>query len=93
MTCTCPNKQQTNGSTNTQQGGQMMIPSCPAQGASRTRAAVINEDEEDAKEEKGKEKEDAPLAYKPKSLIEHIKQLNAMDHEDLLERLALEVDF
>jgi hypothetical protein len=40
---------------------------------SRARTAIINEDEEDAKEEKGKEKEDAPPAYKPDSLIEHIK--------------------
>jgi hypothetical protein len=36
-------------------------------------AAVINEDEEDSKEEKGKEKEDTPPAYKLDSLIEHIK--------------------
>jgi hypothetical protein len=71
----------------------MMTPSCPTQSTSHARTAVINEDEEDAKEEKGKEKEDAPPAYKPESLIEHIKRLNVMDHEDLLERLALEADF
>jgi hypothetical protein len=71
----------------------MTTPSRLAQGASCTRATVINEDEEDAKEEKGKEKEDVPPAYKPELLIEHIKQLNVMDREDLLERLALEVDF
>jgi hypothetical protein len=70
-----------------------MTPSCPTQGTSRACTAVINEDEEDAKEEKGKEKEDAPLAYKPESLIEHIKQLNAMDRKNLLECLALEADF
>jgi hypothetical protein len=70
-----------------------MTPSRLAQGASRARTAIINEDEEDAKEEKGKEKEDAPPVYKPKSLIEHIKQLNATDCKDLLERLVLEVDF
>jgi hypothetical protein len=57
------------------------------------RTTIINEDEEDAKEEKGKEKEDTPLAYKPKLLIEHIKRLNATDHKDLLEHLALEADF
>jgi hypothetical protein len=70
-----------------------MTPSCPAQSTSCACTAIINEDEEDTKEEKGKEKEDTPPAYKPKSLIEHIKQLNAMDHEDLLEHLALEADF
>jgi hypothetical protein len=91
MTHTCPNKQRTNGSTNNRQGGQTTTPS--AQSTSRARTAVINEDEEDAKEEKGKEKEDAPPAYKPDSLIEHIKRLNATDREDLLERLALEADF
>jgi hypothetical protein len=62
-----------------------MTPSRPAQNTSCVRAAIINKDEEDAKEEKGKEKEDAPPAYKPDSLIEHIKQLNANDHENLLE--------
>jgi hypothetical protein len=71
----------------------MMTPSRPAQGTSQVCTAVINKDEEDAKEEKGKEKEDTPLAYKPELLIEHIKRLNATDHEDLLECLALEVDF
>jgi hypothetical protein len=71
----------------------MMTPSCPTQGTSCTYTAIINEDEEDAKEEKGKEKEDAPPAYKSELLIEHIKQLNAMDCEDLLECLALEADF
>jgi hypothetical protein len=70
-----------------------MTPSCPAQSTSRACTAIINEDKEDAKEEKGKEKEDAPLAYKPESLIEHIKQLNATDREDLLECLVLEADF
>jgi Zinc knuckle len=73
MMRTCPDKQRTNGSTNNWQGGQTTTPSCPAQGTSHTRAAIINEDEEDTKEEKGKEKEDAPPAYKPESLIEHIK--------------------
>jgi hypothetical protein len=71
----------------------MMTPLCPAQGTSRVCVAVINKDEEDTKEKKGKEKEDAPLAYKPESLIEHIKRLNAMDREDLLEHLALKADF
>jgi hypothetical protein len=70
-----------------------MAPSRPAQSTSCAHTTIINEDEEDAKEEKGKEKEDVPLAYKPKSLIEHIKRLNMTDHKDLLERLALEVDF
>jgi hypothetical protein len=70
-----------------------MTPSRPAQSTTRARTAVINEDEEEAKEEKGKEKEDTPLAYKPDSLIEHIKRLNVTDREDLLERLALEADF
>jgi hypothetical protein len=93
MTRTCPDKQRTSGSTNNRQGGQTTIPSHLAQGTSRTCAAVINEDKEDAKEEKGKEKEDAPPAYKPESLIEHIKRLNATDHEDLLECLALKADF
>jgi hypothetical protein len=93
MTCTCPDKQQTGRSTNNQQGGQTITSSRPVQGTSRMCTAVINEDEEDAKEEKGKEKEDMPPAYKPESLIEHIKWLNAMDREDLLERLALEADF
>jgi hypothetical protein len=93
MTRTCPNKQRSNSNNSGRQGGQMTTPSCPAQGTSHTRTAVINEDKEDAKEEKGKEKEDAPLAYKPESLIEHIKRLNATDRKDLLERLALEVDF
>jgi hypothetical protein len=78
MTHTCPDKQQTRGSNNNQQGGQTTTPSRPAQGTSRTRTAIINKDEEDAKEDKGKEKEDTPLAYKPESLIEHIKRLNAM---------------
>jgi hypothetical protein len=50
-----------------------MTPSRPAQSTLRAHTTVINEDEEDAKEEKGKEKEDAPLAYKPESLIEHIE--------------------
>jgi hypothetical protein len=93
MTRTCPDKQRTSGSTNNRQGGQTTTPSRPAQGTLRAHTAVINEDEEDTKEEKGKEKEDAPPAYKPESLIEHIKRLNAMDREDLLERLALEADF
>jgi hypothetical protein len=93
MMCTCPDKQRMTGSTNNRQGGQTTTPSRPAQGTSRVRTTVINEDEEDAKEEKGKEKEDAPPAYKPESLIEHIKRLNAMDREDLLERLALKADF
>jgi hypothetical protein len=93
MTCTCPNKQWTNGNNNNRQGGQTMTPSHPTQGTSRTCTAVINEDKEDTKEEKGKEKEDTPPAYKPESLIEHIKRLNATDHKDLLERLALEVNF
>ena len=70
-----------------------MTPSRPTQGTSHVQTAVINEDEEDAKEEKGKEKEDAPPAYKPESLIEHIKRLNATDCKDLLECLALEADF
>jgi hypothetical protein len=48
-------------------------PSRPAQGTLRACTAIINEDKEDAKEEKGMEKEDAPPAYKPESLIEHIK--------------------
>jgi uridine kinase len=56
-------------------------------------ATIINEDEEDTKEEKGKKKEDMPLAYKLDLLIEHIKRLNASDREDLLERLALDGDF
>jgi hypothetical protein len=93
MTRTCPDKQRTSGNTNNRQGGQTTTPSHPAQSTSHARAAVINEDEEDAKEEKGKEKEDAPPAYKPDSLIEHIKRLNATDREDLLERLVLEADF
>jgi hypothetical protein len=93
MTRTCPNKQQSSGNNSNRQGGQMMTPSCPAQSTSRAHTTVINEDKEEAKEEKGKEKKDAPPAYKPESLIEHIKQLNAMDHEDLLEHLALEADF
>jgi hypothetical protein len=93
MTRTCPNKQRMSRNTNNRQGGQMTTPSRPAQGTSHARTAVINEDEEDAKEEKGKEKEDVPPAYKPESLIEHIKRLNATDCEDLLECLALEVDF
>jgi hypothetical protein len=93
MTRTCPDKQRASRSTNNRQGGQTTTPSRPAQGASHACAAVINEDEEDAKEEKGKEKEDEPPAYKPESLIEHIKRLNAMDCKDLLERLALEADF
>jgi hypothetical protein len=93
MTHTCPDKQRMSRSTNNRQGGQMMTPLHPTQGTLCVCTAVINEDKEDAKEEKGKEKEDVPLAYKPKSLIEHIKQLNATDHEDLLERLALKVDF
>jgi Zinc knuckle len=93
MTRTCPNKQRNSSNNSSRQGGQTTTPSRPAQGTSRARTAIINEDEEDAKEEKGKEKEDAPPAYKPESLIEHIKQLNATDREDLLERLALEVDF
>jgi hypothetical protein len=63
------------------------------QGTSCAHAAIISKDEKDAKEEKGKEKEDVPLAYKPESLIEHIKQLNATDRKDLLECLALEADF
>jgi hypothetical protein len=71
----------------------MTTPSHPTQGTSCMHTAVINKDEEDAKEEKGKEKEDTPPAYKPKLLIEHIKRLNATDHEDLLEHLALKVDF
>jgi hypothetical protein len=45
------------------------------------------------KKGKGKEKEDVPLAYKPELLIEHIKWLNATDCEDLLEHLALDLDF
>jgi hypothetical protein len=73
MTRTCPDKQRMSGNTNNRQGGQTMTPSCPAQGTSCACTAIINEDEEDAKEEKGKEKEDAPPAYKPDSLIEHIK--------------------
>jgi hypothetical protein len=93
MTHTCPDKQWTGGSNNNQQGGQTMTPSRPTQGTSRTCTAIINKDEEDTKEDKGKEKEDAPLAYKPELLIEHIKQLNTVDHEDLLERLALNMDF
>jgi hypothetical protein len=93
MMCTCPNKQWTGGSNNNRQGGQTMTPSRPAQGTSRMRTAVINEDEEDTKEEKGKEKEDVPLAYKPDSLIEHIKWLNASNCKDLLEQLALDGDF
>jgi hypothetical protein len=93
MTRTCPDKQRTIGSTNNWQGGQTTTPSRPTQGTSRTRTAIINEDEEDAKEEKGKEKEDVPPAYKPESLIEHIKRLNATDRKDLLECLALEADF
>jgi hypothetical protein len=93
MTCTCPDKQRMSRNTNNQQGGQTTTPSCPAQSTSHVRTAVINEDKEDAKEEKGKEKEDAPPAYKPESLIGHIKWLNTTDCEDLLERLALEVDF
>jgi hypothetical protein len=51
----------------------MTTPSCPMQGTSRACTTIINKDEEDTKEEKGKEKEDAPPAYKPESLIEHIK--------------------
>jgi hypothetical protein len=70
-----------------------MTLSRPTQSTSHVCTAVINEDEEDAKEEKGKEKEEAPPAYKPESLIEHIKQLNATDCKDLLEQLALEADF
>jgi hypothetical protein len=93
MTCTCPDKQQTGGSTNNRQGGQTTTPSRPAQSTSHMCTTVINEDEEDIKEEKGKEKEDAPPAYKPDLLIEHIKWLNASDCEDLLERLALDGDF
>jgi hypothetical protein len=93
MTHTCPDKQWAGRNTNNRQGGQTMTPSCPAQGTSCVHATIINEDKEDTKEEKGKEKEDAPLAYKLESLIEHIKQLNAMDRKDLLEHLALEADF
>jgi hypothetical protein len=93
MTRTCPNKQRSGGNNSNWQGGQTTTPSCPTQSTSHARTAVINKDEEDAKEEKGKEKEDAPLAYKPKSLIEHIKWLNVTDREDLLEHLVLEVDF
>jgi Zinc knuckle len=93
MMRTCPDKQRMNGSANNRQGGQTTTPSHPAQGTSRARTAIINKDEEDTKEEKGKEKEDAPLAYKLELLIEHIKRLNAMDRENLLERLALKADF
>jgi hypothetical protein len=93
MTRTCPDKQRMGGNTNNRQGGQTTTPLCPAQGTSHARTTVINEDEEDTKEEKGKEKEDAPLAYKPESLIEHIKRLNATDREDLLEHLVLKADF
>jgi hypothetical protein len=73
MTHTCPNKQQTSGGTNNQQGGQTTTPSRPMQGTSCACTAVINKDEEDAKKEKGKERENTPLAYKPELLIEHIK--------------------
>jgi Zinc knuckle len=93
MMRTCPNKQQSNSNNSGRQGGQTTTPSRPAQGTARMRTAIINEDEEDAKEEKGKEKEDMPLAYKPESLIEHIKRLNTTDREDLLEQLVLEADF
>jgi hypothetical protein len=92
MTYTCPNKQRAGRNTNWQ-GGQTMTPSHPAQSTSHMRTAIINEDEEDVKEGKGKEKEDALPTYKPKSLIEYIKQLNAMDCKDLLEHLALNLDF
>jgi hypothetical protein len=51
----------------------MTTPSHPAQSTSHMCTAVINEDEEDAKEDKGKEKEEALPAYKPELLIEHIK--------------------
>jgi hypothetical protein len=88
MTCTCPDKQRNSSNNSGQQGGQTMTPLCPTPGTSRVRTAVVNKDEEDAKEEKGKEKEDAPLAYKPESLIKHIKRLNATDREDLLECLC-----
>jgi hypothetical protein len=93
MMHTCPDKQRTGGSTNNWQGGQMTTPLHPAQSTSCACAAIINKDEEDAKEEKGKEKEDMPPAYKPDLLIEHIKRLNASDHKDLLEWLALDGDF
>jgi Zinc knuckle len=93
MTRTCPDKQRSGGNNSNRQGGQTTTPSHPAQGTSCACTTVINKDKEDAKEEKGKEKEDAPPAYKPDSLIEHIKRLNAMDCKDLLEHLALEVDF
>jgi hypothetical protein len=93
MTHTCPDKQQNSGNSGSWQGGQMMTPSHPAQGTSHVCTTVINEDKEDAKEDKGKEKEDVLPTYKPDSLIEHIKQLNATDHEDLLEWLALDADF
>jgi hypothetical protein len=73
MMRTCPNKQQSSSNNSSQQGGQTTTPSCPALGTSCACTTIINEDKEDAKEEKGKEKEDAPLAYKPESLIEHIK--------------------
>jgi Retrotransposon gag protein len=93
MTHTCPDKQRSNNNNSSRQGGQMTTPSRPTQSTSHAHTAIINEDEEDAKEEKGKEKEDTPLAYKPESLIEHIKRLNATDCKDLLERLALKADF
>jgi hypothetical protein len=93
MTCTCPDKQWNSSNSGNWQGGQTMTPSHPAQSTSCTCTAIINEDEEDTKEKKGKEKEDAPPAYKPKSLIKHIKWLNTTDCKDLLKRLALEVDF
>jgi hypothetical protein len=93
MTCTCPNKQQASGNSNNQQGGQMTTPLHPTQGTSHAHTAVINKDKEDTKENKGKEKEDALPTYKPESLIEHIKQLNATNCKDLLECLALDLDF
>jgi hypothetical protein len=54
----------------------MITPSCPAQGTSCMHTAIINKDKKDAKEEedKGKGKEDTPLAYKPESLnrVDHV---------------------
>jgi hypothetical protein len=93
MTRTCPDKQRNSSNNSSRQGGQMTTPSHPAQGTSHVHTAIINKDEEDAKKEKGKEKDDVPPAYKPESLIEHIKRLNATDRKDLLECLALEADF
>jgi hypothetical protein len=57
----------------------MMTPSCPTQSTSRAHTTIINEDKEEVKEDKGKEKEDMPPAYKPELLIEHIKRLNVTD--------------